>query len=76
MKTARIFLSHASPDKPLVHEVATALAHRGVLAWVDVHELRAGDDLSRALTRAVETQSLLACSCPRMPWKARGSTTS
>jgi hypothetical protein len=60
MKTARVFLSHASPDKPLVCEVAAVLARRGIISWLDVQELRIGDDLSRALTRAVETQSVLA----------------
>jgi hypothetical protein len=60
VKTARVFLSHASPDKPLVREVAAALSRRGILTWLDLQELRVGDDLSRALTRAVETQSVLA----------------
>lgn len=59
MKTVRVFLSHASPDKPLVQEVAAALARRGILTWLDVQELRVGGDLSRALSRAVETQSVL-----------------
>lgn len=60
MHFARIFLSHSSSDKELVHLVAAELAQRGVLSWLDIQELHAGATMSQVLARAIESQSLLA----------------
>lgn len=53
MKYARTFLSHSSRDRELVHAVAAALARRGVIAWLDQHELYPGQDLTPSLSRSI-----------------------
>ena len=60
MRYARVFLSHASPDKPLVEAVADALARRGIIAWLDKHELYPGLDLTQALAQAIREHTLVA----------------
>jgi WD40 repeat protein len=57
MVYASTFLSHSSADRELVHAVARELGQRGILAWLDVNELRAGLSLSSALAEAVQRQA-------------------
>lgn len=54
MNYARTFLSHQSDDKALVMAVADALARRGVVPWLDRHEMYAGQDLTPSLARAID----------------------
>jgi hypothetical protein len=72
MQYARVFLSHASPDKPLVQAVADALARRGVVAWLDIHDLHPGLDLTRALAQAIREHTLVVAFLSedslRSPW--------
>lgn len=72
MQYPRVFLSHAWTDKPLVEEVAHALARRGVIAWLDIHELYPGLDLGLALARAIDEHTLVAVflseAALRSPW--------
>ena len=41
----KVFVSHATEDKPLVVPLAAALRKKGIDAWVDQWEIRAGDSL-------------------------------
>lgn len=75
MNYARVFLSHASANKDLVTAVADALARRGIIAWLDIHDLYPSLDLTQALTRAVREHTLLAAflseEAVRSPWVDR-----
>ncbi len=72
MQYPRVFLSHSRTDKPLVEEVAHALARRGVIAWLDIHDLYPGLDLDLALARAIREHTLVAVflseAALRSPW--------
>lgn len=59
LRYASTFLSHSSTDAALVHAVAAELGRRGVLAWLDAHELHPGVDLSHALDQAIREQQTL-----------------
>jgi hypothetical protein len=54
MSYASTFLSHSSSDKPLVDAVAHQLGRYGVVSWLDIRELRAGQALGRTLAEAIE----------------------
>jgi len=41
----KVFISHASEDKPFVDRLATDLSKRGVLLWYDKFDLRVGDSV-------------------------------
>ncbi|MCY2966259.1 MAG: CHAT domain-containing protein, partial [Planctomycetota bacterium] len=51
----RVFLSHASPDKPLVRQLAQALAERGFIVWLDEWEIAPGDDVVSRINQGLET---------------------
>jgi hypothetical protein len=48
-KPKDIFLSHKSPDKTLVREVASTLRSVGLAPWLDEDRMKAGANLERAL---------------------------
>jgi len=50
----KVFLSHASADKPLVDAMRRALDDSGHVAWLDARELRGGEILDRQLPEAIE----------------------
>lgn len=72
MKFASAFLSHASADKPLVELTARELGRRGVLSWMDIHDLDPGADLGSSLREAVSGQTALIAflshDAIRSPW--------
>ena len=49
LKPKNIFLSHKSPDKSLVREVAATLRSIGLTPWLDEDQMKAGAHLERAL---------------------------
>lgn len=42
---AKIFVSHAHEDKDLVYQITAALSEAGLEPWLDVQELRPGEEL-------------------------------
>ena len=50
------FLSHASPDKPWVATLHAELAKRGLACYLDVRELKAGDNEPTGKTNNIHTQ--------------------
>ena len=50
----KIFLSHASADKPLVDAMRRALDDSGHVAWLDARELRSGQILDQQIREAIE----------------------
>jgi len=48
-----VFISHTSPDKPLVFEIQQRLALEGVDGWVDVREMPGGSILDREIQKAI-----------------------
>ncbi|MGM0576869.1 MAG: toll/interleukin-1 receptor domain-containing protein [Myxococcota bacterium] len=53
MRYLTTFLSHSSADAEFVHAVADDLVRRGVIPWLDAHELTIGVSLTEALSRAI-----------------------
>ncbi|HEV8432827.1 MAG TPA: toll/interleukin-1 receptor domain-containing protein [Thermoanaerobaculia bacterium] len=49
-----VFLCYHTADKPRVREIAAALEQRGVLPWLDEHELRPGVPWVPLLERQIE----------------------
>ncbi len=54
-----VFLSHASPDKPVVEEIARILDRRGIRPWLDKWHLQAGELWMPEIEKALE--SCAAC---------------
>jgi len=60
MRYLSTFLSHSSADKPLVEAVLVELGRRGIVAWLDKHELVSGGTLSQAISEAIKQQATVA----------------
>ncbi|WP_437998575.1 toll/interleukin-1 receptor domain-containing protein [Sorangium sp. So ce185] len=59
---ARIFLSHASPDKPTVRRIAEALRVAGHEPWLDEQEILVGDSIPGAIERGLQsTDYVIVC---------------
>ena len=54
---ASTFLLHSSTDKSLVEAVARELVRRGIITWLDKHELIAGASLNKAIKTAIQRQA-------------------
>ncbi|HEX4964201.1 MAG TPA: TIR domain-containing protein [Thermoanaerobaculia bacterium] len=50
-----VFLSHATPDKPVVEELARILRLQGIEPWLDVWNLIPGEPWQEALEEALES---------------------
>jgi len=58
----RIFLAHASEDKPLVQELYTRLKAKGFLPWLDTEDLIPGQNWREEIPKAIRMASIcLAC---------------
>jgi TIR domain len=55
----RVFISHASSDKPFAERVATALRNNAVNPWFDKEQIRVGDDVLERLGDGLRTMDLL-----------------
>ncbi|CAN7463911.1 toll/interleukin-1 receptor domain-containing protein [Pseudomonas brassicacearum] len=53
-KPKNIFLSHKSPDKTLVREVASTLKSVGLAPWLDEDRMKAGANLERAILQGFQ----------------------
>jgi hypothetical protein len=52
-RVARIFLSHAGPDKPAVRRIATALRAAGHYTWLDEDDILVGESIPAAVERGL-----------------------
>ena len=52
-RVARIFLSHAGPDKPAVRRIATALRAAGHHTWLDEDDILVGESIPAAVERGL-----------------------
>lgn len=55
----RIFISHASGDKPLARAIGEALRRRGIDVWIDEAEIRVGQSISGEIQRALQSSDVL-----------------
>lgn len=53
----KVFISHASDDKPFVDRLATDLSKRGVLLWYDKFDLRIGDSVPGKINEGLSSSS-------------------
>jgi serine/threonine protein kinase len=59
---ARVFLSHAGPDKSAVRRIATALRAAGHDPWLDEEEILVGDSIPAAVERGLrEADFVVLC---------------
>lgn len=59
---ARVFLSHASPDKPLVRRIAQALRVAGHEPWLDEEQILTGESIPAAVERGLrEADFVVVC---------------
>jgi serine/threonine-protein kinase len=52
-RVARVFLSHAGPDKPAVRRIATALRAAGHDTWLDEEDILVGESIPAAVERGL-----------------------
>jgi TIR domain len=57
---AKIFVSHAHEDKDAAHQITAALAKVGLEPWLDVQELRSGDELLRTVASVLAEAAYFA----------------
>lgn len=50
---ARVFLSHAGPDKPVVRRIANALRVAGHEPWLDEDQILVGESIPAAIERGL-----------------------
>lgn len=59
---ARVFLSHAGPDKPIVRRIAEALRAAGHEPWLDEERLAVGDSIPASVERGLaEADFVVLC---------------
>lgn len=59
MKTARIFISHSSQDKPFVRRLAKDLEALRLNVWIDEQELRVGDSIVSGISSGLSDSDYL-----------------
>jgi hypothetical protein len=71
MPESSVFLSFARDDAPFVESVASALHERGVAAWIDTGDIRAGEEFSSRLRDSLRGSKLVVVfvgNRPDSPW--------
>ena len=56
---ARVFLCHASEDKPFVRTLAHFIADHGAEVWLDEHEIKVGDSIVEQISLGIAGASHL-----------------
>lgn len=56
--TKEIFLSHASPDKPMADSLCRLIEEEGVGCWIAPRDILPGDDYGESIIRAIEQTSV------------------
>lgn len=57
MKCAKVFLSYSTKNTELVKNVANALCRRGIIPWLDIEYLHAGETIKENLEKAIKDQT-------------------
>lgn len=69
---AKVFISHAHEDRDAAHQITTALATAGLDPWLDVQELRSGDELLKTIATVLAEAEYFAIVLSRTaltkPW--------
>ena len=72
---ARLFVCHASEDKPLAKRLATYLSNLGAEVWLDEWEIRVGDSIVAKINEGLDAAShlaiLLSANSIARPWVTR-----
>lgn len=56
----KLFISHASEDKPFVRKLADDLLNRGILVWFDEWEIKVGESIVQKINDGIEESSFMA----------------
>lgn len=67
---SRVFLSHASIDKPFVEKLARDLIKMGVQVWYDKWEIRAGDSILWKIEEGIEESDYLVIVISKEAWES------
>jgi hypothetical protein len=69
---AKIFVSHAHEDRDAAHQITSALTKAALDPWLDVQELRSGDELLRTIAKVLAEAEYFAVVLSRIaltkPW--------
>jgi hypothetical protein len=72
---ARVFICHASADKPVARRLASFLELRGVEVWVDELKIKVGDSIvariSEGVGSATHVALLVSAASAARPWVAK-----
>lgn len=75
MPEARVFVCHASEDKPVAREFASRLSALGAEVWLDEWEIRIGDSIVEKVNAGLQSAShlavLLSANSVNKPWVKR-----
>ncbi|MDA4108912.1 toll/interleukin-1 receptor domain-containing protein [Mycolicibacterium holsaticum] len=55
----KVFISHASADKPTVRAITQALKDSGVNVWLDEADIRVGESITEGVTSGLVSSDLL-----------------
>ncbi len=70
--TGSVFISYARPDLSRAKSLYKRLMDRGYKPWMDVHDLKAGDNWSAALEKAIRGASFFVALISRQSTNRRG----
>lgn len=69
-RTLRVFVCHASEDKPAVAKLCDALTEEGVDCWFDIRSLMPGDNWERQIEKSIRrSDAVLVCLSERSKTK-------
>lgn len=67
----KVFLSHASADKPLVRQIADGLDAAGIEVWLDEADVRVGESIPEAVTAGLAASDALLFAFSKEASKSR-----
>lgn len=67
---SRVFLSHASIDKPFVEKLAQDLMKMGVQVWYDKWEIKVGDTILWKIAEGIEESDYLVIVISKEAWES------
>lgn len=67
---SRVFLSHASIDKPFVEKLAQDLMKMGVDVWYDKWEIKVGDSILWKIEEGIRESDYLAIVISKEAWES------
>jgi TIR domain len=67
----KVFISHASTDKPFVRRLVSRLQMEGFQVWLDEHELHVGDQLAEEISKALSSSQVVLVVVSKASIKSR-----